>query len=278
MSKLETMSTDALLAHALEAAENDPSGEDETRWAPIQQLHSRNESSIFDSAVKWCSSEKPWIKCLGADILGQLGCEEEEPPFVGPSEPILTTLLEESNEEVLTSALMALGHLEVGDLETICRHQTHESEDVRYAVAYCMGPRGDDEARAVLISLSADEDLDVRNWATFGLGTLSDVDSEAIREALVARLRDEDSEVRGEALVGLAERGDARAIPATLQELEQDEVSALVVAAAAKLPDPSFVPHLTDLAESYTDDEDIQLALANCQGASSPEASDQEAN
>lgn len=267
MSKLETMSTEALLAQALEAAENDPSGEDETRWALIQQLHSRNERAIFDAAGQWCSSEKPWIKCLGADVLGQLGCkEDEEPPFGGPSEPILTALLEESNEEVLTSALMALGHLEIGDFETICRYQAHESEDVRYAVAYCMGPRGDEKARAVLIALSADEDLDVRNWATFGLGTLSDVDNEAIREALVARLRDEDSEVRGEALVGLAERGDARAIPAILQELEQEEVSALVVTAAAKLPDPSFVPHLTDLAESYGDDEDIQLALANSQG------------
>ena len=64
---------------------------------------------------------------------------------------------------------------------------------------------------AALIALSADDDLDVRDWATFALGTLSEDDGAPLRDALAARLDDEDEDVRLEAVHGLALRGDARA-------------------------------------------------------------------
>ena len=68
--------------------------------------------------------------------------------------------------------------------------------------------------------------VDCRNWATFALGALSELDSPAIREALAARLADADDEVRGEAIGGLAKRQDERAVDAILGELGKPDVMA----------------------------------------------------
>ena len=54
-----------------------------------------------------------------------------------------------------------------------------------------MGMLGHDSPAAVesLILLSADPDEDIRNWATFGLGSQAEgVDTPELREALVRRL------------------------------------------------------------------------------------------
>jgi HEAT repeat protein len=55
-----------------------------------------------------------------------------------------------------------------------------------------------------LAKLTADEDEEVRDWATFGLGVLGDIDTVEIREALAARLSDANDDAREEAVVGLA--------------------------------------------------------------------------
>ena len=62
-----------------------------------------------------------------------------------------------------------------------------------------------------LIALSADADADVRDWATFALGTLAAADTPELREALAARVEDADEDTRLEAVHGLALRGDTRA-------------------------------------------------------------------
>ena len=62
-----------------------------------------------------------------------------------------------------------------------------------------------------LIALSGDAEDDVRDWATFALGTLAEADDPALRDALAARLDDPDEATRLEAVHGLAVRGDARA-------------------------------------------------------------------
>ncbi len=92
-----------------------------------------------------------------------------------------------------------------------------------------------------LLSLAADPDGEVRNWACFGLGTqLDDVDGPLVREALVARLRDRHGEARREALIGLARRRDPRALPAVRSALGHDDVWLLEVEAAGALGDPSL--------------------------------------
>jgi len=111
---------------------------------------------------------------------------------------VLISLLRDTDSHVIASALYALGHLKRGDSAELVTFAEHPSQDVRCALAYTLGGRSDDLAYDALVILSGDQDLDTRNWATFGLGTLCERDSTIIREALVTRLSDSDDEVRGE--------------------------------------------------------------------------------
>ena len=103
-----------------------------------------------------------------------------------------------------------------------------------------------------------------RDWATFGLGRQSDIDSPDIRDALAARLLDSDENARNEAIVGLAKRQDYRAEQAILQAFEASSVGSLVFEACAMMPNTKFISHLEDFAKSNPKDEDIELALAAC--------------
>lgn len=138
------------------------------------------------------------------------------------------------------------------------------SEDVRCALAYTLGGRSDDLACGALVALSADEDLDTRNWATFALGTLCERDSPVIREALVSRLSDNEDEVRGEAMFGLAKRRDVRTAGAILTELGREDVLSLAIEAAEEMALSEFLPPLERLLAAHPDDENIQRAVERC--------------
>jgi HEAT repeat protein len=98
-----------------------------------------------------------------------------------------------------------------------------------------------------LIVLSRDRDEDVRDWATFGLGILCDVDTDLVRAALFDRVTDEHFDARSEALIGLARRGDDRAIDPVLAALRAEVVGELAVEAPGLVGREDFVPALRDL-------------------------------
>ena len=117
-----------------------------------------------------------------------------------------------------------------------------------------------------LIELSADEDEDVRNWATFGIGSLIVNDTEEIREALFQRLNESNSEIRGEALVGLASRGDARVVEYLLKELSSGSVGILAVEAAIDIADPQLYTQLIALKEWWDVNQGLlEEAINACQ-------------
>jgi HEAT repeat protein len=161
---------------------------------------------VFDASVDLCSSQDAISRAVGADVLAQLGVRDEVAGFLfaDESEGRLVALLTDAERSVTASALYALGHLGRGESSQLARLATHASEDVRCALAYALGGRNDAVSIGALIELCGDLDVDTRNWATFALGSLSDEDSPAIRDALAARLSDADEEVRGEAILGLA--------------------------------------------------------------------------
>jgi hypothetical protein len=93
----------------------------------------------------------------------------------------------------------------------------------------------------------------MRDWATFGLGTQIDTDTQEIREALFARVFDEDEVTRGEALVGLARRNDGRIVEPLIRELARypnTEYLSYSLEAAEELGDPRLLPVLTKLRPS----------------------------
>lgn len=150
----------------------------------------------------------------------------------------------EVEPSVLSSIGTALGHLhDARAVKAMEPFATHASEDVRLGVVLALSVH--EAGVDTLIQLSADPDQDVRNWATFALGSqLEEVDTPPLRDALVARLEEANAEVRGEARLGLALRKDPRVIEPLRRELESGEITALAIEAAQRLGDSQFAPVL----------------------------------
>jgi RNAse (barnase) inhibitor barstar len=121
-------------------------------------------------------------------------------------------------------------------------------------------------AVTTLMELTADEDADVRDWATFGLVSQLMVDGTEVRQCLLARVDDPDEDTRAEAAAGLARRhtpGIARHIR---DALAAEAVGRLTVAAAASLGHPSLAEPLTRLVGWWDVDVDLlERARRRCE-------------
>jgi len=266
MSDLALPSTSELLQAAWQASRGEPAGDSDERWKLVVELHRRGEPVVFRAASTWCESAKVCERRLGADLLGQLGyCKGF--PFRDTSLPLLEGLLGDGHPEVVQSALYALSHLGPrGSVARILPLAGHESPQVRHAVAFALVGQVAAGVVATLVELSRDSHDDVRSWATFALGWLSEVDSpevdgDGVGEALFERLGDPHAETRCEALVGLARRHDPRVLEPLLAELTAEEVGALAVEAAYEIASPTLLPALQEL-ESWWDVDPRLLAEA----------------
>ncbi len=141
----------------------------------------------------------------------------------------------------------------------------HQDVIVRRAVAYGLLRHEAPEAVAVLIELSRDADDEVRDWATFGLGSQVEADTPTVRQALWERVGDEHYDTREEALLGLALRRDTRVLDPLLEVLAGDEVGRLAVEAAEALGDGALLAVLKELRQWWTlDSELLERAIASC--------------
>lgn len=265
----DTRTSEELLHIALTAAD------EEVSWRAIAALHLRGGRDVFEHVCQLCTSLEAHERRVGADILGQLGT----PNYTSPEETLVVLLgmLEcEQEPDVLSSIAVALGHSHRYDprtIEPLVRLKNHPDEQVRYGVVCGLLCQEDKRAIQTLIDLSADLDSQVRDWATFGLGSQSEADTPALREALVARLADADETVRGEAMVGLARRHDQRMIEPLLTDLEAGWFGSLLMEAAAEIGNPRLYPVLVRLREEWEGDKDdwhykeLEQALARCQPA-----------
>jgi HEAT repeat protein len=169
--------------------------------------------------------------------LAQLGRTADHPAtgFPEDSYSIIVGLLgKEQVSRALNSEITALGHLDNPlAIPLITQYRAHQNEDVRCSVAFALGSFPDD-AKSVdsLLLLMEDPDEDVRDWATFGLGTLSSCDSFEIRQALLRRLRDTNGDVRQEAMAGPGKRRDGRVVPLLIEPLDCPPVSDCVIEAS----------------------------------------------
>ncbi|HEX5228228.1 MAG TPA: HEAT repeat domain-containing protein [Bryobacteraceae bacterium] len=111
------------------------------------------------------------------------------------------------------SAAWALSHLG-GDagVSALVALRRHPDPDVRWAVTNVLHGAENADVIDALIELMDDPDDNVRDWATFALGTQCSIDSTAIRDALRKRLNDPYKEARDEAGWGLAQRRDKQGL------------------------------------------------------------------
>jgi HEAT repeat protein len=197
----------------------------------LQQQTSRE---VFEAVKDLCQSADAWCRASGIEIMMRMPGKS----FLLEAQELIVRIAEtEAEVRVIEALAYALVHLEVPERWKFLVGWTHNSSAAaRFAIAYSLGGCSDNlDVVNSLISLSRDVDEDVRDWATFGLGDLSDLDTPAIRDALVDRLQDDFIDARCEAIYGLAKRHDARVINALNSELQKDAVGSLVLDAVHEL-------------------------------------------
>ena len=219
--------------------------DDHSAWEAVSALQRLRSHEVCSRAIEWCSSDQPLKRARGADVLGQLGntMESSLVEFSEERFSVIASLTQcEKDPLPLCSALSALGHIRnPRAVPLIKEHHANSNPEVRLAVAMALGSFANESVSVeTLLILMQDRDGNVRDWATFGLGTSCRLDSDQIRAALFHQLTDSDADVRGEALVGLAKRHDNRVLPALIHELEQTEVSDHAFEAAETLLDDSL--------------------------------------
>jgi HEAT repeat protein len=270
VSKGDTPTTaEALIQLALSAPEE---AEDyrQSRWHFVYLLQCRGEREVLDQSLILTKSSNPEERQLGIHILGQLGIPNRTFP-----DECLTTLVgllgHEFDPLILQDIGIALGHLnDPRSIEPQLKFCLHLDWEVRYGVVHGLSGHDDERAIAALIRLSADDYPQVRNWATFGLGTLIEVDTPAIRSALYQRFitedveDDETAEIYGEALVGLANRKDERILPRLIEELMSNRVSTLAIEAAEALADERLYSALLQLQKWWKRMSELEDALSAC--------------
>lgn len=214
--------------------------DDEAPWHAVHALQHIGSREVLETASAWCRSEEPLKRVRGADILAKLGKTADHVENNYPEEAfsVVAALVEDEKKiEPLASAIHALGH--IGDARAIpllVRYSMHPESEVRFAVACASGSFADDsKIIAVLLALVRDPDEDVRDWATFGLGTFCASDTAEIRDALAEGLNDASADVVDEALAGLARRRDQRALPLILERLRQPDVDELTLESAGEM-------------------------------------------
>ncbi|MEO8397465.1 MAG: HEAT repeat domain-containing protein [Chloroflexota bacterium] len=206
MSKLSKLSTKDLFAIALKTSLDDLNSH--KSWNALNQLQKRSTRKVYKRARKLCHSKNRNEREVGATILAQFGRPATSPFHKKRLRLLLKMINAEDDPTMLHSLAISLGHFHNKRVNpAMLKLKNHSDASVRYAVASGQYTYDDKNADAIeaLIELSADSSDKVRDWATFRLHLL-EVDTEAIRAALFARLSDSVEEIRDEALSGLAQR------------------------------------------------------------------------
>lgn len=238
-------------------------------WNAVMALQRQDAQEITTIASQMCNSAYSRERALAIDILAQLK-PSDEGLQAAAKDIVLSVLTTNADVDVIISAAHAEGHLQ--DPRATARLvelRGHPNEDLRYAVVHGLGWRREESAISALTELMDDCDADVRNWATFYVGQMDDMDSPEIREALLHRTDDEEPEVRGEALRGLAQRGDRRVIEPLIRELRaiaeaEESYWDLALEAAMEMGDTRLYPELVALMEECEGNEWFDKAFAAC--------------
>lgn len=237
-----------------------PDESSEHFWNVIDDIARHNDDllEIVSSLIK--SNDKS-ERVVAADIMGRVGIYQ--PQYL---DRFLHVLVESASVEGNNDVQWAIAHAvrDIPDRQAASileRYAYHEDPDVRLEVAtglpHSIETNDSGSALDTLLDLTRDENSDVRDWATFGIGSLIDMDSENIRQYLVDRLDDVNGDVRAEAMMGLARRHDDRVLDALAGELRTPTVGTLVVRAASEFADRRLLPALLALRSWW--DVDVEL-------------------
>ena len=240
-------------------------------WENIRELHSRPNMDVFARSVAFVNSGNVKKQIIGIDVLAQLGLPLR--PFLKDTLELCFNLLKpEDNHMVVVALLYAIGHnnenLNNQQIEKICKCTGLQNSSIKQALVFSL--LGIDNAKAieVLITLSDDRNKNVRNWATFGLGSQIKANNQKIRDALWRRTKDKYQETKLEAILGLARRKDKKVKEIIQSELVGGEFGTLLFESILQLNDDIFLPSLREILEKSENDTSINPdwlnSLKNC--------------
>ena len=148
-----------------------------------------------------------------AEALGIIGDKRAIQPLIG-------TLIEDSDEEVRWKAAAALGKLnDESAVDALIAALKDKSWAVRRNATIALGDIGDEKGYEPLLSSINDKDWHVRKYAAIALGKIGD---ERAIDPLVKALNDEDSDVRWKSILALGKIGTP-AVKPLLNAFETDE-------------------------------------------------------
>ncbi|MEO6277255.1 HEAT repeat domain-containing protein [Roseateles sp.] len=226
-------------------------------WAAIHALRMRGSPKMLVLARTLAGSRNCRRRALGLLIASQLRERRRDAQngsvefALEETQQLLLAGLHDPHAAVLSAAISGLGHRpHPAARDELVQQAGHRSASIRLDVAVALGNYGEPPAVDALLKLARDPDDDVRDWATFALGSLHDIDTPEVRQCLWENLQDTDADVRGEAIVGLAERRDPRAVDHLLAHLGDNHCDSLHLNAALKLVEPKLLPALQALLAS----------------------------
>jgi HEAT repeat protein len=229
--------------------------DDDAPWDAVSVLRLMGTPEVFQMAVEFCKSDNPLKRARAIDVLGQLGRSGKgEGLYFDERVEIVLSHLSDKAERVVESAAWSLSHMRgekaVNGLLSV-RQSTNAH--VRHAVAAGLLGETSPEAVEALIALMRDVDDDVRDYATWSLGSEpingTPVDSPAIRQAFRERLTDTFEDARLEAIWGLAIRKDPDGLKILLERVEADEWASGDQEAAAYLLGLPYDTPIEDLRD-----------------------------
>jgi HEAT repeat protein len=177
-------------------------------------------------------------------------------------------LKKEENPKLIYSILVAIGHnnerLTKSHITKIEKFKDSRNSDIRFGLVMALSRCKHKYADDILIFLTHDKHADVRDWATFSIGSLSESNDPKLIAALWERINDKDIDTRYEAFTGLAMRKQVTIKKNIKEELETNQFGSLLFEAIAELKDIDFLPQLETLLVDCKNDETVDSGwLAN---------------
>ncbi len=232
---------------------------DKGYWDSIQVLRKRPTEAVYNRCMELTRSERAKEREIGLYVLAQLGGRER--PFLkGSVRRYFELLATEQELPMINCVLSAISHnhdkLTKVQIGKLCALGNKPAPKIKWNLVLALSTLEAPRAIDVLIKLSSDKSVVVRDWATFGLGSQIDTNNEEIVAALWQRVDDKDEDTRFEAIVGLAIRKDARVKGLIERELARDH-GAQLFEAIIELGDKSFLPRLRKLLKAMRKETDI---------------------
>jgi HEAT repeat protein len=233
----------------------------ESVWELVCQVARSGPETVPFAARETASSDVA-VRAIACDLLGVLSERYEEARWDSAT-ALVALAAKETDDDVLWSIARALGGTrDSRGLPVLLGLAGHSDGDVRFQVAVSLpsvmgDDLSDDAGVAALIALCGDEEPEVRDWATFGLGFQCEVDGPLVRETLWARTTDSHRDAREEGIRGLARRRVAGAVPLLAELLDQSDVHVHTFYAAGFARDPALVASL-----ELFDPADLAVAAA----------------